>query len=272
MTTINESYEMPNRTTIHQRRRRMSLLRALLIGLVASTGVLSEAGHAAAVDLDQMPPQLESRFALSALPPALRDKATVYLLDPHKGYELSRHGTSGLACLVQRTVWELADFRNDIYIPLCYDAAGAATYLRVILDTAKLRAEGSDPAALHAEIERRYRDKNYNVPEKAGLSYMVAPIMRTIGPPDMKVHTMAMPHFMFYAPGLTNSDIGAVPDLGKRESLMNPFIDKQGTPEQSYLIQMVGEAEARKIHASEKRLVADLCAYREILCLARMKH
>ena len=33
-------------------------------------------------------------------------------------------------------------------------------------------------------------------------------IMRTVGPPDMHVHTMAMPHLMFYAPYTTDADIG----------------------------------------------------------------
>ena len=128
-----------------------------------------------------MPSKLETRFALSALPPALRDKATVYLLDPKKGYQLSRQGTNGVTCLVERTAWELADFRNDIYIPLCYDTVGTRTCLKVIMDAAALRAQGISPAALKGEIERRYRDKTYRVPEKAGLSYMVSPIMRTMG-------------------------------------------------------------------------------------------
>jgi len=52
------------------------------------------------------------------------------------------------------------------------------------MDAAALRAQGMSPAALKAEIERRFTDKTYTAPEKAGLSYMVAPIMRTIGPPD----------------------------------------------------------------------------------------
>jgi len=42
---------------------------------------------------------------------------------------------------------------------------------------------------------------------------MVAPIMRAVGPPDMKVHTMSMPHVMFYAPNIHEQDIGAVPNL-----------------------------------------------------------
>jgi len=172
-----------------------------------------------------------------------------------------------VTCLVERTVWELADFRNDIFIPLCYDAVGTKTYLRVIIDAATLRIQGMSPVALKAEIENRYKNKNYKVPEKAGLSYMVAPVFRTAGPPDMKVHTMPMPHVMFYAPNITNEDIGAVPNLSVHSSLLSPFIDKQGNAEQSYMIQLVGEAEKAKILADEMSLLAALCTYRDVLCL-----
>lgn len=238
------------------------------IALAMAVGFVGlSAARAADTTIDQMPPQLETRYALSALPPALRDKATVYLLDPAKGYQLARQGTSALTCIVERTAWELGGFRNDIYFPLCYDAAGTSTYLRVIMDAAKLRAEGMDAAALKAEIQKRYDDKTYKTPDKAGLSYMVGPVMRTIGPPDMQVHTMPMPHLMFYAAGITNEDIGAAPDLANPSSLLNPFIDRQGNAEQSYMIQMVGETEKAKILADEKPLLDDLCAYRDVLCL-----
>jgi len=238
-----------------------------LVGMAAAPP-----GQATETTIEQMPAQLETRFALSAVPPGLRDRATVHLLDPRKGYHLSRQGTSGVTCIVERTAWELADFRNDIYIPLCYDAVGTKTYLKVIMDAAALRAQGMGPAGVKAEIERRYRDKTYKVPDKPGLSYMVAPVMRTVGPPDMKVHTMPMPHLMFYAPYMTNEDIGAVPDLGVHASLLYPFIDQQGNPEQSYMIQLIGESETAKILADEKALLDELCAYRDVLCLAHKKH
>jgi hypothetical protein len=238
-------------------------------GLVAAS-TASPSNTSDAIDL--MPPKLETQFALSAVPAGLRDKATVYLLDPTKGYHLSRQGTSGVTCIVQRTAWELTDFRNDIYIPLCYDAVGTKTYLKIIMDAAALRAQGMNPAALKAEVEKRFRDETYQVPEKAGVSYMVAPVMRTVGPPDMQVHTMAMPHLMFYAPYITNADIGAVPDLSVPASLLNPFIDKQGNAEQSYMIQMIGEAEKAQILRNEKVLLDELCAYRDILCLTDHKH
>jgi len=217
--------------------------------------------------IDRMPAKLEAQFALSALPKALREQAAVYLLDPAKGYQLSQKGTSGLTCLVQRTVWEMADFRNDIYIPLCYDAAGTKTYLKVIMDAAALRIQGMTAVALKAEIDNRYQKKIYVAPEKAGVSYMIAPVFRTVGPPDMKVNTMPMPHLMFYAPGITNADIGAAPNLGVHSSLLYPFIDKQGIAEQSYMIQLIGDAEKAKIMTDEKDLLAALCGYRTLLCL-----
>lgn len=226
----------------------------------------------AADTLDTMPPKLETQLALSAAPPHLRDKATVHLLDPKTGYRLTQEGTNGITCIVERTQWEHADFRDDIFVPLCYDAEGTKTYLRYIMDTAAMRAQGMDPAALKAEVEKRFRDKTYPVPSKPGLSYMIAPVMRTSGPPDMKIRTMAMPHLMFYAPYLTNAEIGAAPDFTNFDSLLYPFVDKQGNAEHSYMIQMIGAAEKAKILAEHKQLLEDLCAYRDVLCLTHMEH
>ena len=236
----------------------LAIITISLIGISAAPP-----SQATETTIEQMPAKLETQFAVSALPPAMRDQATVYLLDPKKGYQLSRQGTSGVTCLVGRTAWEQADFRNDIYVPLCYDAEGSKSFLKVIMDAAKLRIQGMSPAALKVEIENRYRNKTYKVPEKAGLSYMVAPVIRTWMLPDWRVHTMPMPHLMFYAPNLTNQDIGAAP----HSSLSDPFVFKEGIAEQSYIIQLIGEAEKAKIMADEKNLLAALCTYRASLCL-----
>lgn len=244
--------------------RPLAAIAGLLLAIAASPG------NATGTAIERMPAGLETRFALSAAPPALRDQATVHLLDPARGYRLSKQGASGVTCLVARTQWELADFRDDIYVPLCYDAAGTRTYLQVIMDAAALRSQGMSPAALKAEIAGRYADKTYRIPDRPGLSYMVSPVMRTLGPPDMQVHTMPMPHLMFYAPAVSNADIGAMPDLGNYSSLLNPFIDKQGIAEQSYMIQLIGETEKAAIMADEKSLIDDLCAYRDVLCLPPM--
>ena len=244
----------------------------LIIAAVVLGGASPPSSSKRGAELRPMPAELETRFALSALPAPLRGTASVYLLNPKTGYRRFRSGTSGVTCIVQRTAWELADQRDDIYIPLCYDAAGTKSYLKVIMDAARMRAQGVEPAALKAKIESLYADKTYGVPAKPGVSYMVAPVMRTIGPPDLKVHTMAMPHLMFYAPGVTNADIGAMPKLADFASLMNPFIDRQGNVEQSYMIQMLGATEKARILRDEKRLVADLCVYRQVLCLEHSEH
>src|SRR5260370_17919947 len=79
------------------------------------------------------------------------------------------------------------------------------------MDAAALRIYGLPPAGLKAEIEKRYREKTYQAPDKPGVSYMVAPVMRTWMLPDWQVHTMPLQHLMFYPPKLTDQDIGSVP-------------------------------------------------------------
>ena len=228
--------------------------------------LISVAAHARAASepaIERMPAALETRYALSALPPAMRDQAAVYLLDPAKGYQLARKGTSGFTCIVERTAWERADFRNDIYVPLCYDAAGTRTYLKVIMEAAALRAVGVSPAALKVEIEKRYRDGTYVAPDRPGLSYMVAPVMRTWMLPDGQVHTMPMVHLMFYAPNLADADIAGTPGLEP----LRAFVFEEGLPQQRYMIVFAGETERARILSDERALLGDLCAYRSVLCL-----
>ncbi|HZW17455.1 MAG TPA: hypothetical protein VFF71_01455 [Luteimonas sp.] len=250
-------------------------MRTLFFALFAAVACLSAKAPAAGHDdalLRPMPEALEIRFALSAAPPALRGDATVYVLDPASGYRRVREGHDGIACLVERTPWEMRELRNDVYIPLCYDAAGDRSYLQAKRDTAALRAQGLDAAALAAEMEKRWADGGYRVPAGAGVSYMVAPVMRAVGPPDLQVHTMTMPHLMFYAPGVTDADIGAKPDLADKASLAWPFIARQGNDAQSYIIQMVGDAEKAAIVDGQRDLLRELCTYDKVLCLPSAGH
>src|SRR5260370_32495974 len=236
--------------------------------LLAAAPLAVAGAYAADTTIEQMPPRLEMQYALSALPPAMRDQATVYLLDPKAGQQLKGKGDSGVAWLVEGPAWEHADFRSDIYVPLCYDAAGSKTYLKVIMDAAALRIHGLSPAALEAEIEKRYREKTYQAPDKPGVSYMVAPVMRTWMLPDWQVHTMPMQHLMFYAPNLTDQDIGSGPSSFPGY----PFVFKEGMPEQSYMIQLAGETERVRIVTEENPLLDELCAYREVLCIPHIQH
>ena len=116
-------------------------IRAVIFTLavaIATAGLFAgPAGSAvgAEMKLDRMPESLETRYALSAVPPHLRDAATVYLLDPDKGYYVSRQGTNGISCLVIRTDWQFPTrpFRNDVYWPVGFDAEGTKTLMQDFL-------------------------------------------------------------------------------------------------------------------------------------------
>ena len=217
--------------------------------------------------LEKMPVSLEVSLALSALPPTLREKASVYVLDPAKGYMLERAGSNGQSCLVGRTEWKFADYRNDVYDPICYDTVGAKNHMRVWFDVAELRAKGVKPEVMRKEIEARFSAGVYKAPDRPGVSYMSAPLMRSymsLDPKDVdSVMTMSMPHLMYYAPNLTNADIGGMPCP---PCAPYPFVFEPGP--HGYMIQRLGDAESARIVADESKMVSELCSYRSALCLA----
>ena len=217
--------------------------------------------------LEKMPRSLEIRLALSALPPVLRENASVYILDPAKGYILERTGSNGQSCFVGRTEWKFADYRNDVYDPICYDAAGAKNQMRVWFDVAALRARGVKPEIMKKEIETRFSAGVYRAPHRAGVSYMTAPVMRSYMSLDPKdkdsVMTMSMPHVMYYAPNVNAADVGAMPCP---PCAPYPFVFEPGP--HGYIIQRLGDGESTKIVADEEELVGELCSYRSALCLA----
>jgi len=161
---------------------------------------------------------LEIELALSALPPHLRDIATVYVLNSDKGFEVVRKGTNGSHAFVARAgddtfrgTWPLKVYRDDILYPISFDEAGANAQMRVFFDAAELQAKGTTPEELKRIIEDRYKTKYYKAPERAGVSYMLSPILRTYMNPDQSegVATASIPHVMYYAPDVTNQDVGA---------------------------------------------------------------
>jgi hypothetical protein len=215
--------------------------------------------------LDAMPRSLEIRFALSALPPALRAKAAVYVLDPARGYVLAVAGSNGQSCLVERTVWPHEQYRDDHYAAICYDAAGAKSNMRFLFDVAELRAKGLTGKAMVEEIRRRFAAGVYAPPARAGVAYMAAPLMRTYATPDPHnnaIMTMVMPHVMYYAPNVTDAQIGGAPPPPVSPY---PFVLEQGPL--GYIVQLFGEHEAAQIVSREADLLRDLCAYRNYLCV-----
>ncbi len=215
--------------------------------------------------LERMPADLETDFALSSLPPHLRGQATVYLLDPDKGYYISRQGTNGFTCMVVRTEWE--EYIDDTFSPLAYDAEGSKTIVPVYLDVASMRASGKyTPKLLKEVVVKRVKDGTYKAPSRPGVSYMLAPMMRSHPGPDNKIVSMIMPHYMFYAPNLSDSDIG-----GKVTNTPQPFVlpsdPSLGKDHQifNYIIVQAGEAERAQIVKENGDLLKRLEAFRSNL-------
>jgi hypothetical protein len=214
-------------------------------------------GHEKDWQLEKMPPALETDFALSALPSYIRDQATVYLLDPGKGYYTSRQGTNGFICFVLRTEWARADFRKDIATPISYDAEGARAIFPVYADVATMRASGKyTPLQLKDTIAERFKKGYYKAPAKAGLSYMIAPIMRNYDGPSSNVITMSVPHYMFYAPYLSPADIGGNSPNG------GPMIIGTDKSPHEYIIVPVGKKEKENILEENKDLLIRLFEYK----------
>jgi hypothetical protein len=239
-------------------RRFVFLTACGLIGALPARALCQTSGENSGSALERMPRALETRFALSALPPAMRAHAAVYLLDPSAGYALDRAGTNGQHCLVDRTEWRPAEYRNDLYYAVCFDSVGARNQMRVLFDVAALRAKGLTAEAVKREVERRFSDGTYRAPGRAGLSYMTAPLQRTYYVNG--VETVTLPHIMYYAPNVTDADIGGATPLGPY-----PFVMDQGP--HGLFIQFLGETEVARIVAAESDLVRDLCSYRRSLCL-----
>jgi hypothetical protein len=213
-------------------------------------------GPAADWELEKMPVDLETDFARSALPEHLQAEASVYLLDPKKGYYLARAGTNGFLCFVLRTDWTHPEFRKDFATPISYDAEGARMIFPVYADVAVMRASGkATPQQVKDTIEARFRRGFYKAP-KPGISYMLAPLMRAYDESD-KMVTMSVPHFMFYAPYLTAADIGCSTKTGPT----GPVVLGEGSPH-SYALMFSGEKEKSKIVEDNKPLLKRLMEYR----------
>jgi hypothetical protein len=227
----------------------------------AQSSSLTGNRDSAAPKLERMPEALEVRFALSAAPPHLREAASTYVLDPTQGYVLSHKGNNGVSCIVVRSDWQWGDrpFRSDIAWAVCFDAEGSKTLLQDYIMAAELRAKGMDSEEVHQEVTKKFGTKDYPNPMRNGVAYMIAPVMR--GWTDQKDPvTMNMPHYMFYAPGLSDADIG-----GKPFSLY-PFMLRMSPGRDDVIIMLVGEAEKAKILTDSKDLLSDLCSYRSYLC------
>jgi hypothetical protein len=179
------------------------------------------------------PEQIEHALALSAAPEPLRAGATVYVFGP-TGFRKVRAGTNGFTCLVNRDGFF---YGGAAFKPTCWDAEGATSYVPVMLRVAELLADGKTVAAIRADVDAGFQDGRFHRPRRTGLAYMLAGDV-TLDLRSGVIVSQAFPgHFMIYAPGVTNEDIGYVREAaGSNPSLPSIFRSGAGGAELAYLI------------------------------------
>ncbi len=246
---------------------------AIIAGLLFSVAASAQNKRDSKVmrKIEPLPRDLEIQLALSALPPHLRDNATVYVLNPDKGFEVARKGTNGFHTLVARTgddafrgTWPLTEYRDDILYPISFDKAGTKAQMRIFFDAAEMQAKGTPADELKKIMKDRLQKGYYKAPERAGISYMLSPILRTYYNPDESdsVGTVNLPHVMYYAPSVSDHDIGAG-ELGG----MYPFVILHG--HHGYMIQRLGLTERAAINKEYEGMLARLCKIKEVWCLPK---
>jgi hypothetical protein len=187
-----------------------------------------------------LPRALEVELALSAAPKHLRDQATVWVLE-QSGYKLAKQGSNAFTCVVSRRAGDL--------FPVCWDAEGARSLLKVDFEDAQLRLAGKTTPDIEEIVAQRYKSGDYKPPSRAGIAYMLAPLRYRIDERGAVTRTTSNPHLMFYGPSLTDTDIG-----GARGAFV--FMNRVGPD--GMMIVPVGQAERATILGESQSLTEQL--------------
>jgi hypothetical protein len=160
--------------------------------------------------------QREIALALSACPSTIAEKAGVYVLEA-SGYVKVRESQNGFTAIVQHSVPGARE-------PQCMDAEGARTILPRIVKVAELRAEGRTAEEIRRFVADAVAKGVFQPPHRVGIDYMLS--TENMVPDDNGVIARFPPHVMFYAPFMTNAEIGSEGQAGGGPA----FVAAQGTP------------------------------------------
>jgi hypothetical protein len=213
---------------------------AVVVMLTSARGYAGPDLFAKSPQYPLLPRVLEVELALSAAPKHLRDQATVWVLEQN-GYTLAKQGSNAFTCVVSRRAGDL--------FPVCWDAEGARSLLKVDFDDVQLRLAGKTTAEIDEIVAQRYKSGDYKPPSRAGIAYMLAPLRYRIDEHGAVTWTTSNPHLMFYGPSLTDTDIG-----GARGAFV--FMNRVGPD--GMMIVPVGQTERTAILSESQSLTEQL--------------
>ncbi len=202
---------------------------SVLCGLVLAGSVAQGAEAVETWRPEPLPRNEEIEEALAACPAKLRQGAGVYVLTS-AGFELERESTNSFHSIVQRS-------QPGAFEPQCLDAEGSATTLEAILLRTRLRMAGAGQDEIDRVLGQAWARGELSAPRRPGINYMLSERNRV--PIDAETVIPYQPHVMFYAPYLSNADLGAEP-MGSAPV----FVVNEGQPNAYVIVPVsVGEGD-----------------------------
>ncbi len=174
--------------------------------------------------------QKEVALALSACPASVASKAAVYVLEKG-GYVKIRESQNGFTAIVEHTV-------PTSQAPQCMDAEGTRTLLQPILRAEELRAQGKTPDEIKRFVAEGFAKGLFRPPARPGIDYMLS--TENLLEDGGNVVPFP-PHLMFYAPYLTNADLGS-------DGNGPVFVIEEGSPKALIIVPV--RPHAKEEHAS----------------------
>jgi hypothetical protein len=188
----------------------------------------------AAVDQYLMTEEAEVDLARTAAPESISKDADVLALGKDGGYRMVIKGKNGFVCLVQRS-WTAGlddpDFWNPkLRAPICFNPAGARTYLPRVVKRTRLVFAGKTKEQLPTELKAAFDAKEIPAIESGAMGYMMSK-HGYLSDRDGHWH----PHIMFYVPpgdaavwgaGLPGSPIFGASDPVDRVSIFFMPVNK----------------------------------------------
>lgn len=204
------------------------LLVATLVSLAASA-VWAQGPKYPPLSEYMMPRDAEIALARSAAPARISDRATIKVLTT-SGYQVTRDGDNGFACMVMRgwtaPTYTPAQLRDLVYdanfrAPICFDPAASRTVMPYYELRSKLGMEGKTPAQIAESVQAAY--VKGELPKRDGVTFAYMwSADQNLGPGAGHWH----PHMMVFSPYYENSMLG-----GNEFASPLPFVtDDAGTP------------------------------------------
>ena len=178
---------------------RLQIRHAVICCTAIAGPLLADGDSALGQDRRHLTLDCEIAVARSAAPDRLRAGASVYALVDGE-YRKVIEGEGPLTCVVERNA-------ADALVPQCMDRGGIESVLPAIIFRSMMAVRGASNAEIAAANQDRVEHGGFKPLPGPGVSYMMSAYNYIFVPSAERILKVP-PHVMFYAPGITNADIG----------------------------------------------------------------